>query len=63
MISDTQDVLDGSLLDGLLHELGTLASVYHKPPQSFVSQARLAVQRAEDLAASTSSRTEEGRAL
>lgn len=49
VISDTQDVLEASLLDRLLHELGTLASVYHKPSHSFISQARLAVHRAEDL--------------
>eukprot|EP00887_Chlorella_sp_A99_P005532 scaffold1.g5532.t1 len=50
VISDVQELLDPSLLDGLLRELGTLASVYHKPPSAFVSAARLAVQRAEDLA-------------
>lgn len=35
----------------LLSELGSLASVYHKPAASFVSKLRLAVQRADDLAA------------
>lgn len=36
----------------LLSELGSLASVYHKPAASFVSKLRLAVQRADDLAKS-----------
>lgn len=57
-----QDSLDPSLLDQLLGDLGTLASVYHKPPSAFVSRARLAVQRAEDLAAGAQRRAleEEG---
>jgi hypothetical protein len=59
VISDTQDVLDPALLQQLLSELGTLASVYHKPPAAFVSRARLAVQRAEDLAAGAAARLEE----
>ncbi|KAL4433786.1 hypothetical protein ABPG75_000227 [Micractinium tetrahymenae] len=50
-ISATSDALDPSLLRELLGELGSLASVYHKPAASFVSKLRLAVQRAEDLAA------------
>jgi hypothetical protein len=29
--------------------VGSLASVYHKPPAAFVSRSRLAVVRAEDL--------------
>lgn len=49
IISDAQDVLQGSLLDELLAELGSLASIYHKVPASFVSRSRLAVQRADDL--------------
>lgn len=51
VISDTQDSLEPSLLDNLLSELGSLASVYHKPASSFVSRARVAVQTAEELAA------------
>lgn len=50
-ISAASDALDPSLLRELLGELGSLASVYHKPAASFVSKLRLAVQRAEDLAA------------
>lgn len=33
----------------LLENIGTLASVYHKPPDSFVSRARLAVTKGDDL--------------
>ena len=54
-----QDALDPALLSQLLGELGTLASVYHKPAGAFVSRARLAVQRAEDLAAGAAARAEE----
>lgn len=59
VISDTQDALDPALLRELLGELGTLASVYHKPAHAFVSRAKLAVQRADDLAAGAARRLEE----
>lgn len=49
VISGTRDSLDPTLLNELLSELGTLASVYHKPANTFVSKARMAVQKAEDL--------------
>lgn len=29
--------------------MSTLASVYHKPANTFISQTRLAVQKAEDM--------------
>jgi len=50
-ISGAQDTTEPGLLRELLAELGSLASVYHKPAASFVSKLRLAVQRADDLAA------------
>lgn len=50
-ISGAQDDLDPALRRELLSELGSLASVYHKPASSFVSKLRLAVHRADDLAA------------
>jgi hypothetical protein len=50
-ISGPADGTDPALLRELLSELGSLSSVYHKPAASFVSKARLAVQRADDLAA------------
>lgn len=52
--------LPGPLLDQLLNELSTLASVYHKPPEQFIGQGRYgsdAVQKAaiEYVATSQSS--------
>ncbi|EXJ94688.1 hypothetical protein A1O1_03085 [Capronia coronata CBS 617.96] len=48
-ISSTIQSLPPALLDRLLAELSTLASVYHKPPEQFIGQGRFgadAVQRA-----------------
>ena len=48
-ISTTIQSLPPALLERLLSELGTLASVYHKPPETFVGQGRYgadAVQKA-----------------
>ncbi|KAL2410624.1 AP-2 complex subunit beta [Exophiala dermatitidis] len=48
-ITSTIQSLPPALLDRLLTELSTLASVYHKPPEQFVGQGRFgadAVQRA-----------------
>ena len=39
-ITSTIPVLSGPLLDSLLPNLSTLASVYHKPPQTFLGQGR-----------------------
>ncbi|KAI9643674.1 beta-adaptin [Ciborinia camelliae] len=39
-ITTTMTSLPPSLLDQLLNELSTLASVYHKPPETFVGQGR-----------------------
>jgi len=39
-ISSTIPVLPGPLLDRLLPHLSTLASVYHKPPHTFIGQGR-----------------------
>jgi AP-1 complex subunit beta-1 len=47
-ISDDSNQLDPSLLDELLANIATLASVYHKPPESFVSRAKVTAQRPED---------------
>eukprot|EP00250_Pteridium_aquilinum_P002236 c12429_g1_i1 orf=197-2920(+) len=47
-ISDDSNQLDPSLLDELLANIATLASVYHKPPDSFVSRVKVAVQRPEE---------------
>lgn len=48
-ITSTIESLQPALLDRLLAELSTLASVYHKPPEQFVGQGRYgadAVQQA-----------------
>lgn len=48
-ITTTIQSLPPALLDQLLEEMSTLASVYHKPPEQFVGQGRFgadAVQRA-----------------
>lgn len=49
VITDAGSSMEPALLASLLSNLSTLASVYHKPPETFVSRTRLAVQRAEDL--------------
>lgn len=36
LISEETDLLEPSLLDELICNLGSLASVYHQPPSSFV---------------------------
>jgi len=43
VISDDARSIEASLLNELLSNMGTLASVYHKPPESFVSRARYPV--------------------
>eukprot|EP00252_Welwitschia_mirabilis_P025693 TRINITY_DN8150_c0_g1_i1.p1 TRINITY_DN8150_c0_g1~~TRINITY_DN8150_c0_g1_i1.p1 ORF type:complete len:901 (-),score=194.71 TRINITY_DN8150_c0_g1_i1:398-3100(-) len=48
VISDDSNQLDPSLLDELLANIATLASVYHKPPDAFVSRVKPSVQRPED---------------
>jgi AP-1 complex subunit beta-1 len=48
-ISTTMTSLPATLLEQLLSELSTLASVYHKPPESFVGKGRFGadeIQRA-----------------
>lgn len=39
-ITSTIQSLSPALLDSLLNELSTLASVYHKPPETFLGQGR-----------------------
>ncbi|XP_042490783.1 beta-adaptin-like protein C [Macadamia integrifolia] len=48
VISDDSNLLDSSLLDELLANIATLSSVYHKPPEAFVSRVKTAIQRPED---------------
>jgi hypothetical protein len=40
LISDSSTRLDDSLLEELIKNISTLASVYHKPPEVFVSQIK-----------------------
>ena len=49
VISDDVGNMDPTLLEMLLRNLATLSSVYHKPPEIFVSRQRLAVQKADEL--------------
>jgi hypothetical protein len=39
-ITNNIQLLPSALLDQLLEEISTLASVYHKPPETFVGQGR-----------------------
>ncbi|XP_039123674.1 beta-adaptin-like protein B [Dioscorea cayenensis subsp. rotundata] len=48
VISDDSNQLDPSLLDELLANIATLSSVYHKPPEAFVSRAKLATPKPDD---------------
>lgn len=47
-ISDDTNNLDPSLLDDLLANIATLASVYHKRADAFVSRAKAVAAREED---------------
>lgn len=48
VISDDSNLLDPSLLDELLANIATLSSVYHKPPEAFVTRVKTTAQRTED---------------
>ncbi|KAG0484832.1 hypothetical protein HPP92_008911 [Vanilla planifolia] len=48
VISDDSNSLDPSLLDELLANIATLSSVYHKPPETFVSRAKSTSTRQDD---------------
>ncbi|CAI9291166.1 unnamed protein product [Lactuca saligna] len=47
VISDDSNQLDSSLLDELLANIATLSSVYHKPPETFITRVRT-VQKTEE---------------
>ncbi|KAK6130021.1 hypothetical protein DH2020_036243 [Rehmannia glutinosa] len=47
VISDDSNQLDPSLLDELLANIATLSSVYHKPPDAFVTRVKT-VQKTEE---------------
>ncbi|KAE8658519.1 Beta-adaptin-like protein B [Hibiscus syriacus] len=48
VISDDSNQLDPSLLDELLANIATLSSVYHKPPDAFVTRTKMATHKTED---------------
>ncbi|GAB2273890.1 hypothetical protein Dimus_008662 [Dionaea muscipula] len=48
VISDDSNQLDPSLLDVLLANIATLSSVYHKPPEVFVTRLKTTTQRTEE---------------
>lgn len=50
VITDDSNSLEPSLLDELLSNMGMLASVYHKPPDAFVSRTRVIVPQGDELA-------------
>mmetsp|Transcript_21443 Transcript_21443/g.50438 ORF Transcript_21443/g.50438 Transcript_21443/m.50438 type:complete len:907 (-) Transcript_21443:82-2802(-) len=49
-IADDTSQLEPSLLDELLCHVSSLASVYHKPPETFVNKTRIAVHSGDDEA-------------
>ncbi|KFK32939.1 hypothetical protein AALP_AA6G308700 [Arabis alpina] len=48
VITDDSNQLEPSLLDELLANISTLSSVYHKPPEAFVTRLKTTVQKTED---------------
>lgn len=50
IITDDTAMLEPSLLKALMEQISTLASVYHKPADTFVSRQRLAVQTVDTSA-------------
>ncbi|XP_057977530.1 beta-adaptin-like protein B [Malania oleifera] len=48
VINDDSNQLDSSLLDELLANIATLSSVYHKPPDAFVTRVKATAQRTEE---------------
>lgn len=48
VISDDSNQLDPSLLDELLANIATLSSVYHKPPEAFVTRVKTTVSKTDD---------------
>jgi AP-1 complex subunit beta-1 len=54
VITDDSSQLEPALLKALMEQISSLASVYHKPADTFVSRQRLAVQTVDTLAAARS---------
>jgi hypothetical protein len=49
IITDDSATLEPALLKTLMEQISTLASVYHKPADTFVSRQRLAVQTVDTV--------------
>jgi len=49
-ITTTIQSLSPALLDQLLSELSTLASVYHKPPETFLGQGKFGAEAMQKAA-------------
>lgn len=48
VITDDSNQLDPTLLDELLANIATLSSVYHKPPEVFVTRVKTTAQKTDD---------------
>ncbi|KAF3340866.1 beta-adaptin-like protein C [Carex littledalei] len=48
VISDDSNLLEPSLLDELLANIATLSSVYHKPPEVFVTRAKVVTAKTDE---------------
>lgn len=48
VIGEDSNLLDSALLDELLANIATLSSVYHKPPEAFVTRVKTVSQRTDD---------------
>lgn len=59
VITDDSSNLEPGLLKTLMDQISTLASVYHKPADTFVSRQRLAVQTVDTVAAARAFAEEE----
>ncbi|CAB3402578.1 unnamed protein product [Caenorhabditis bovis] len=52
LISEETDLLEPSLLEQLVCHIGTLASVYHKPPSAFIDPAKAPLRQINPVASS-----------
>lgn len=59
LISEETDLLEPSLLNQLVCHIGSLASVYHKPPTSFIDSTRAPLKGIPSAQATTSGSTHE----
>lgn len=48
VISDDSNLLEPSLLDELLANIATLSSIYHKPPEVFVTRAKVVTAKTDE---------------